>query len=372
MKKYILIVLSIVCVLALSGCSHDSDETTPTEMLPDVTADDEATASYDVPEVWNDLNASFVRADSSQYNNATLKLKYIGDTFALFEFKLMEGSEAEDSAVDTVVAGIALINEDGNAVYETVDGAENPQTVTLSIDSTADGYTVDVTHSGDFDISPDGHYDFIEAYIEVSDAASVAILEHLPTALTSLNHNNGEYTVGFPDAQIADWFYSVEAVFNDSGAVLAEFLIAKDLSAVFRVDADIEPIMIYGSAQPMMDAYVMEQIPISVDEGSEGGGVESQDYTDDGPEYEPRLLVEVSLADGVYLTPGATSALTAIIPADLPYTITARSSDESVITVDAHGTVTAIAAGESVIDCEITCEDGVAYIGLVVEVGAEE
>lgn len=63
MKKYILIVLSIVCVLALSDCSHDSDETTPTEMLPDVTADDEATASYDVPEVWNDLNASPTRKE---------------------------------------------------------------------------------------------------------------------------------------------------------------------------------------------------------------------------------------------------------------------------------------------------------------------
>lgn len=39
----------------------------------------------------------------------------------------------------------------------------------------------------------------------------------------------------------------MEATFDDTGVVLAKFLIAKDLSAVYRVDDDIDPFLIFGS-----------------------------------------------------------------------------------------------------------------------------
>jgi hypothetical protein len=376
MKK-ILLTLITVTALLLSACNvaetvsdieSETLETMPTTSVETaaVTTSEEAVQTtaeakevvfdYPIPEIWEELNASFARDDSSQYSNAVLNLKYLGDSFALFEFRLMEGSESEDAAIDTIISGVMLINEDGTGVYETADAAENPLTISLTLASTDDGKAADVTSDGDFVISPDGHYDFIEGNIEISDSASVAILEHLPTAATSLNHNNGEYTVNFPDALIDDWFYSVEAVFNDSGDTLAKFLIAKDLSAVFRVDDDIEPVMIYGSAQPMMEAYVMELQ--YYDEDSE----------EDGPMYEPRILVDLMLPGGVYMQSGATDTLKAVIPGDLPYIITASSEDESIATVDENGVVTAVAEGETVIDCTITCEDGISMIGLVIHV----
>jgi hypothetical protein len=313
-----------------------------------------------VPEIWEELNASFARDDSSQYNNAVLNVKYLGDAFALFEFRLMEGSEAEDEVFETIISGIMLIDEDGTAVYETADDSENPLTINLKLTTDGMWKSADVTSDGNFIISPDGHYDFIEGYIEVSDAASIAILEHLPTAATSLNHNNGEYTINFPDALISDWFYSVDAVFNDSGETLAKFLIAKDLSAVFRVDDDIEPVMIYGTAQNMMDAYVMELQYYDEEVGEE-----------ELPMYEPRNLVELILPGGVYMKPGTSDTLEAVIPCDLPYTITASSEDETIAAVDENGEVKAVSVGETVINCTITCEDGISMIGLVVHVTDE-
>lgn len=190
-------------------------------------------------EEWFGLSGSFVRADSSQLSSAVLNLKNLDESFALFEFRLMERSESEESVFEYAIAGVLLINEDGGGVYETIN-------FTLSL---ADGaYQVEVTQNGDFVISPGGHYDFVDEYLEVSDLGAAAILEHLPTAATSLNSNNGAYTINVFDASAFNWFYLVEAVFDDSGVVLAKFLVAKDLSSVFRVDDDIEPIIIYGFA----------------------------------------------------------------------------------------------------------------------------
>lgn len=371
MKKPIFcFMLFLTMLLPACGQADTSPDRQSETSLPSVSAEDRLpaptdgpAAAYSVPEAWQELNASFARDDSSQYNNAVLNLKYLGDAFALFEFRLMEGSEDEDSAFDTIISGVMRVSEDGSAVYETSDDAENPLTIRLTLTSTDGSLSADVTHSEDFVISPDGHYDFIEAYIEVSDAASIAILEHLPTAATSLNHNNGEYTINFPDALVSDWFYSVEAVFNDSGVTLAKFLIAKDLSAVFRADDDMTPILIYGTAQPMMDAYVMD-VQYEEDNAAKPDGDEALGE----PNYEPRRLVEVMLPGGVFMRTGAAHIPQAVIPCDLPYTLTAVSEDDSIATVDENGVVTAVAQGEVVIDCVITCGDGIANIGLVINV----
>lgn len=373
MMKQSLICLIVVLTLLLSACGGNGPGPAPQPEPPSSSADGtpeepaEPSAEtpgldYAVPEVWEALNASFTRDDSSQYNNAVLNLKYLDEVFALFEFRLMEGIEEADAAFDTIISGIMRIDEDGSAVYETADNAEKPLTITLTLTATEGGLSANVTHNGEFTISPDGHYDFTEGYMEVSDVASIAILEHLPTAATSLNHNNGAYTINFPDALIADWFYSVEAVFDDSGQALAKFLIAKDLSAVFRADDDIEPVLIYGTAQPMMDAYVMDVQPEDSAAEPDGDGAPPE------PNYEPRMLVEVMLPGGVYMRPGTTDTLAAIIPGGLPYTLSAASEDDSIATVDEQGRVTAVAEGEVVINCTITCADGVANIGLVLNV----
>lgn len=358
MKKYFAPLLAVLLVVLFTGCTVENIPAT-SEPVTSESATPESLGSDNVPEEWEVMNAAFAREGSSQYDNATLMMKYLSNGCALFEFRLMEGSESEDSAVDTILSGVLILEDSGAGVYETIPDAENPFSVHFALSK--DGQTVDVTHDGTLEISPDGRYAFVENQIEVSDASVGEILGFLPTAATSLNSSLGAYTIHYPNALISDWFYSVEAVFDDSGAVLAKFLIAKDLSAVFRTDDDIEPVMIFGSAQPMMDAYVMEAVGGSYAEGSgEDGNGSAQDDTD----YEPRQLVSVTLDYGAYMTPGTSGKLMAVIPADLPYTLTAKSLDEGVAVVDENGVVTAVGEGETEIQCVVTCEDGVANISV--------
>ncbi len=363
MKRYLVLFLAGLIVLLFTGCAA---ENAPVASEPATTSEPampEMLDSDQVPEEWEGMNAAFAREGSSQYDNATLMMKYLSNGCALFEFRLMEGSESEDSAVDAIVSGILMIEDNGTGIYETIPDAENPFSIHFSLSK--DGQTVDVTHDGAIEISPDGRYLFVENRIEVSDVSVGEVLGFLPTAATSLNSNLGAYTIQYPDALISDWFYSVEAVFDDSGAVLAKFLIAKDLSAVFRADDDMEPVMIFGSAQPMMDAYVMEKADLSSVEGSgEITDSSTDDSTDDSSDYEPRQLVYVTLEQGTHMTPGTSGKLLAVLPADLPYTLTAESLDKAVAVVDENGVVTAVGDGETEIQCVVACEDGVANISI--------
>lgn len=370
MKNVITLFLTAALAVSLAGCSNTVENTPPPDASTSISepADSGETGSLgfaDVPEEWETMHATFVREDSSQYNNATLMMKYLDNGCVLFEFRLMEGSESEDFAFDTIVPGVLIIDDNGAGLYETIPDAENPFSIRFAL--SADGKTVDVTHDGALAISPDGKYSFGENGIEVSDTSAFEIIAFLPTAATSLNSNLGAYTVNYPDALISDWFYTVDATFDDSGTVLAKFLIAKDLSAVFRADDDIEPVMIFGSAQPMMDAYVMVDVGSSSAENSEDGA--DDDY--DGPEYEPRPLVYVTLDNGASLRPGTSSRIEAVIPGDLPYTLTAESLNEGVAIVDENGLVTAVGEGETGINCVVRCEDGIAEIGVYIYVTAE-
>ncbi len=356
MKKYLITLMVALLTLLIAGCNSQN----PSVSQDSVVSESETAQpinTENIPAEWLSMNAAFAREGSSQYDNATLMMKYLDNGCALFEFRLMEGSESEEYAIDTILSGVLMIEDNGEGSYETVPDAENPFSVHFTLSK--DGQTVDVTHDGNLEISPDGRYAFVENYIEVSDTSVGEMLAFLPTATTSLNSNLGAYTVEYPDALVADWFYSVEAKFNDSGKTLAKFLIAKDLSAVFRADDDIEPVLIFGSAQPMMDAYIMAQTDGTPDE-NDGEKIATS------TEYEPRQLISVELDSGSTLVPGDTGQLFAVIPVDLPYILTAKSMDDDVATVDEDGIVTAIGEGETEIACVVTCEDGIAQISIPV------
>lgn len=365
MKKHIMPLFAMLIVMFFFGCNRENISATPEPETSEPTSSDTPDFA-DVSEEWESMNAAFARKGSGQYNNATLMMKYLYNGCALFEFRLMEGSESEDMAFDTIISGVLIIDENGENVYETIPDAENSFSINFALSE--DGQTVDVTHNGALEISPDGRYVFIENHIEVSDASSGEILSFLPTVATSLNKNLGAYTVNYPNALVSDWFYTVEAVFDDSGAVLAKFLIAKDLSAVFRADDDIEPVMIFGSAQPMMDAYVMDEPDSS---SAEETGEDIDGSKQDGSDYEPRQLVYVTIDNGTYMMPKTSGRLIAILPADLPYTLSAKSFDETVAVVDENGAVTAVGEGETEIECVVTCEDGVSKINVPICVTGE-
>lgn len=350
--------LAVLAVaLIFSGCSQapiskpSSGVASESKPVPSVTKTPALPEKSAPTEVWETISGSFTREASSQYNNATLQMKYLSNNCVMFEFNLMTGSESEDWADTLVLPFVLLVDEDdGVGHYESDPEAKNP--ITIDFYLSENGKQITVTHTGEIPISPDGVYNFVDEGLEVSERSATAILDHLPTAATSLNSNNGSYTIQYPDELIADWFYPVEATFDDTGVVLAKFLIAKDLSAVYRVDDDIEPILIFGSAQPMMDSDI---IPLKDEEISEEPSKDEESAT---VLEEARPVVSVKLENGVALTMGTTGKLVAIMPWELPYTLTAESSDPSVVTVDENGTITAVATGEATISGTILIDDG--------------
>lgn len=241
---------------------------------------------------------------------------------------------------------------DGNTgLFETIPDAENQFSINFSLSDK--GERVSVSHSGNLEISPDGEYIFTDSTLEVSDLSANAIIEHLPTAATSLNSNLGNYTINYPDALVADWFYIVEAVFDDTGVVLAKFATAKDLSAVFRIDDDIEPVLIYGSAQPMMEAETYLYPEEEYLEETEDGELMGEWIS------EPSPVATVELEDGVTMVVGSSNQLIASLPWDLPYFIMAESADDNIITIDENGVIMAIGEGQTTIRVSLNIEDGI-------------
>ena len=164
---------------------------------------------------------------------------------------------------------------------------------------------------------------------------------------------------------MSDWFYPIDATFDDSGEYLAKFLVAKDLSAVFRVDDDIEPVLIYGSAQPMMDAEVWPEFD---DEYYE----DSEDEPAGEISYDLYPLVSVGADNGTFLTVGESTTLLVNQPWDLPFTLEAGSADASIADVNANGVITGVAPGETSIIGTLTIEDAVKEFEIIINVLDEE
>ena len=314
--------------------------------------------------VWETVCGSYAWDESSQYNNSVLSMMWLDKNCVLFEFNLMEGSEEEDSATDLTVSGVLNVQEDGNGIYEAVN-EEGESSLKIYFDISEDGKQVSIFHEGELPISPDGNYTFSDSGMEVSDYSATELVRYLPTAATSLNSNLGAYTLNYPESLVSDWFYPIDATFDDSGEYLAKFLVAKDLSAVFRVDDDIEPVLIYGSAQPMMDAEVWPEFD---DEYYE----DSEDEPAGEISYDLYPLVSVGADNGTFLTVGESTTLLVNQPWDLPFTLEAGSADASIADVNANGVITGVAPGETSIIGTLTIEDAVKEFEIIINVLDEE
>ena len=314
--------------------------------------------------VWETVCGSYAWDESSQYTNSVLSLMWLDNGCVLFEFNLMEGSEEEDSATELTVSGVLHVQEDGSGIYEAAsDDGESRLMIAFAISE--DGKQVSVSHEGELPISPDGNYTFTDSGMEVSDYSATELVRYLPTDATGLNTDLGAYTLNYPESLVSGWFYPLDATFDDSGECLAKFIVAKDLSAVFRVDDGMEPVLIYGSAQPMMDA---ETWPEFDDEDNEG----SVDEPAVEISYDPYPLVSVGADNGTFLTVGESTALLANLPWDLPFTLEASSADTSIADVDENGVITAVTPGETSIIGTLTVEDGVKEFEIIINVFGEE
>lgn len=342
MKRFIVFSFCLLLILsAFTACGSQTSELT-SDMESSAKADtsDVSTSSDDQDssgrdtEGWGGFTGAFTRSDGSQYHNATLQIKDLGDGVALFGFDIMEGDETEDSAEEMNISGVFAANSDLTGTYEAISEA-GETLYSIYFQLAEDGQILTVTHEGDIAMNPDGTYEWMDAFVEADEGMAMALIENLPTAATSLNSNLGAYTVNYQDGGVLEYFYPVTATFDDTGVVLADFLVTGDLTAVWRIDTeDGVPALVFGEAQTMLDQVV---------------------YL----ESEERPLLDVIMENTTFLQPGMTARLILDSPYPFAFTIAEPLSVyDDVATLSEDGAVTAHSTGTTTMTGTIVIEDG--------------
>ena len=344
MKKLFAILLTGVLALALFACDDKDKPNDPTSLV----------FAEDIGH-WDGLNSNFARQGSSQYNNATLQAKEIDSGLALFEFGLMEGSEAEDHAVDLKIPGVLRIQEDLTGIYESI-GEDGKTAFTILFSYAEDGRTITVTHTGEIPLNPDGVYEYADYGVECSEGTVRAFVENLPTNATSLSSNLSTYTLHYPEESVLGYFYPISATLDDTGAILVSFVVTSDLSAVYRTDTeDGIPMLIHGTAQDMLDRQIVLE----------------------GDDEEAELIgtlpaLPVVIADGTFLAPGTKSKL--VLASAWPFAISFEgllSTDDSIAAVSESGEITALKEGSVTITGTLVVDDGKTNFMVGLAVGSE-
>ena len=240
MNRFIKIILSVLMVAMLfTGCDSKKQPTLKGQLLTPTSEPSNAPGeptkmprSVTDDAGWSGYFGTFTHRDSSQYNNAILQIKALDEAMVLFEIDMMEGGESEEQSRTVIIAGIMYIDDSGTGIYEST--REDGSTVySISFSRSEDGQVLTVSHTGDVPMDPDGSYDYADFAIEADAELSIALLENLPTAATSLNSTSGTYTIQYPEESVLNYFYPVTATFDDTGAILTSYLVTDDLSAVW-------------------------------------------------------------------------------------------------------------------------------------------
>lgn len=84
----------VMAALLLAGCDSEKTQAPPV-CTGDGSGPAPATETPSADNVsWSGYFGALTRRDSSQFNNATLQVKFLDDLLALFEIDMMEGSES--------------------------------------------------------------------------------------------------------------------------------------------------------------------------------------------------------------------------------------------------------------------------------------
>ena len=309
---------------------------------------------------WKKAEGLYVWKQSAQYSNGFLFVKPMEEDLFLFEFKTMRGSEAEDSSYDYNVAGIFLVEDNGTGEAEfEVDKKPVKLTFTLK------GKTIAVKQNGSMPADVSGEYDFQEKGYEATEAAATAILEGITPAKTSLNASNRPYRLVYANETVGGWFYDVRAIHQPGNKMFARFLVAADLTAVYRNDDVKNPQLIYGSPAtmlttefaPLLKEEEEEEEDVPVPEGATEEKVEGKgsDSSEDGS----RLSAVVSVGpEDPEVKVGESSKLTVSIPGRLKYKLSdLKSSADGKVSVAADGTLSAKEEGTATISGKLTVDN---------------
>ena len=307
---------------------------------------------------WKKAEGLYVWKQSAQYSNGFLFVKPMEEDLFLFEFKTMRGSEAEDSSYDYNVAGIFLVEDNGTGEAE-IEVDKKPVKLTFTLK----GKTIAVKQTGSMPADVSGEYDFQEKGYEATEAAATAILEGIAPAKTSLNSSNRPYRLVYANETVGGWFYDVRAIHQPSKKMFARFLVAADLTAVYRNDDVKNPQLIYGSPATMLTTEFApllkeeEEEDDPVPEGATEEKVEGKGS--DSGEDQSRLSAVVSVGpEDPEIKVGESSKLAVSIPGMLKYKLSGlKSSAGDKVSVDDKGSLTAKAEGTATITGKLTVDN---------------
>ena len=303
---------------------------------------------------WKKAEGLYVWKQSAQYSNGFLFVKPMEEDLFLFEFKTMRGSEAEDSSYDYNVAGIFLVEDNGTGEAE------------FEVDKKpVKGKTIAVKQTGTMPADVSGEYDFQEKGYDATEAAATAILEGITPAKTSLNASNRPYRLVYANETVGGWFYDVRAIHQPGNKMFARFLVAADLTAVYRNDDVKNPRLIYGSPAtmlttefaPLLKEEEEEEEEVPVPEGATEEKVEGKGS--DSGEDQSRLSAVVSVGpENPEIKVGESSKLAVSIPGRLKYKLSdLKSGADDKVSVASDGTLTAKAEGTATISGKLTVDN---------------
>jgi len=308
-------------------------------------------------DAWKKAEGLYVWKESAQYSNGFVYVKPMDEDLFLFEFKTMRGSESEDSSYDYNVAGIFLVEDNGVGTAD-IEVDKKPVKLTFTLK----GKTIAVKQTGSMPADVSGEYDFQEKGNYATEAAATAILEGITPAKTSLNSSNRPYSLVYANETVGGWFYDVRAIHLPSKKTFARFLVAADMTAVYRNDDVKNPQLIYGSPATMLTTEIApllqeeeEEEEVPVPEGATEEKVEGSSSGDD----QSRLSAVVSVGPAdPEIKVGESSKLAVFIPGMLKYKLSdLKSSAGDKVSVDDKGALTAKAEGTATISGKLTVDN---------------
>ena len=245
-------------VAAPSSATAETKSAQPTAEI----AQNTATAQVAAAEVNPNFKGvgSYARENSSQYNNGNLVITDFKEGLKIFEFNILSGNEATDSATTYRLAGIFNVDAGKTGVGEfdsIVAGYDGKIKFKLS----DDGKMINVTAEGEKNQVYVGSYSYTHSDFDISLGLVKAVLEELPGAVTGLTKEAGKYTIKLLDngEPLAGEYYEAEAV-NKQGQVIGAYVISKDLQLVLRTDIGALT-AIHGQLTPEVEAKIAEALP---------------------------------------------------------------------------------------------------------------
>lgn len=234
----------------------------------------------------------------------------------------------------------------------------------MKLTFTLNGKTITVKQTGTMPADVSGAYEFTEKGYEVSEAAATAVLEGIAPVKTSLNSTNRPYRLIYANEAIGGWFYDVRAINAPSNKLFARFLVAADLSAVYRNDDVNNPQLIYGSPAAMLATKKAPLLPEEEEDeetsAPEGATEEKVEGKDDGAkenQFAISAVVNVEPAEPD-IKVGESSKLVVTVPGNLKYKLSdLKSSASDKVSVDDKGTLTAKAEGTATISGKLTIDE---------------